>query len=284
MRAAAVIDPTTLDYVDLLTSSDALDAFLMGIAGPTDSGTVGTWAMSQKSANATTTPAANNNPNPNPNNNANNGNGNASGSEVGLRFAKGMDSLLTACLMMRDDGLHRVPIITDRVLLCILDYSRVLRFLNGHFADVREDDSGARRILGFTLGQLGLGDFDNMVSVRDSDNMIDVLRVLKERDLRAVPVVTADGKLVNVYSRSDTALLAVGEWGGGVLDGAVGDFLNRVRRTDFAVATCRRTDCLGEVFRRFELTRWHRLFIVDDNRAVVGVLSLSSVLRYFLDG
>lgn len=81
---------------------------------------------------------------------------------------------------MRDDGLHRMSIIAERVFLCILDYSRVLRFFNGNFADVMEEDSGARRLLGFTLEQLRLGDFEDMGSVRESVSMIDVLRVLKE--------------------------------------------------------------------------------------------------------
>lgn len=75
VRESAIIDPMTLYYVALLTACDALDGILMGTAGTTDSGTVGAWEMSQKSANVSTTPVTNNNPNIN----GNNGQANAAG-------------------------------------------------------------------------------------------------------------------------------------------------------------------------------------------------------------
>lgn len=281
VRAAPVVDLGTREYLAMLTASDALDMLLAGRGGPGDMNTVGSMSTA---SNPASTPMGN------------------------LRCANSTESLLAACIAMRDDGLHRVPIVAGRSLLCVLDYGRVLRFVHGHLASTATDDEsgnssggggggtgisggggddrqiGTRRLFSLTIEQLALGNYSDIITMRETDKLIDVLRTLQARNLRAVPIINADGKLTNVYSRSDAALLAGGDWGPSILEGCVADMLKRVRDVDFIVVTCRRSDCLGEVFRRFEISRRHRLYIVDDSGIVIGVLCLSDLLRYFLEG
>lgn len=264
MRAAPVVDLATREYVSILTASDGLDVLLSGRGVPGDMSTVGSLRTAASSTNTNATASR------------------------GLRCAKATDSLLAACVMMRDDGLHRVPIESDRMLLCVLDYGRVLRFVHGHLATTSGDDNsgsgGSKRLLSLTIEQLALGNFSDIVTMRETDLVIDVLRTLQTRGLRAIPIVNSEGRLTNVYSRSDAVLLAGGEWGPGVLEGSVADMLKQVRDPSFFVVTCRRSDCLSDVFQRFESSRRHRLYIVDDTGSVIGVLSLGDLLRYFLEG
>lgn len=251
VRAAPIINASTHEYVTMLTASDALQAMLLG-HGTSYSVTVGAWCIAHSTS----------------------GNN--------FRFVNASDSLLSACAMMRDDGIDRVPILSDRTLLCVLDYGRVLRFLHGELAN--EEDATTRRLFNVSIGQLGLGAVETVVSVRETDSVLETLRVLKERNLEAVPVVDAEGRLRNVFSRSDAAILPAGEWGAGIVERPVMEILNRVRAQGFTVSTCRRSECLGEVLRRFQATHRHRMYLVEDDNSLAGVVTLKQVLRFFLEG
>lgn len=296
VRAAPVIDSGTHEYIALLTAGDGLDAILGEASGVLDTMTVGGWLSARGGSRDSAHPL--------------------------LRVVDANDSLLTACAIMRDDGVHHVPIVSDRTVLCVLNYGRLLRFLQGHLgaradrdlntlvnatggnlspllsgttggpSDVREEANNAlndisveTRLLSLTLAQLRLGTYDDLKTVREKDSVQEVLRALKEYNLRAVPVVNDAGELTNVYARSDVALLACADWGvTGTFNGPIIDVLNRVRQASFTVATCRLSDSLSDVFRHFEASRRHRLYIVDDKKHVIGVLTLNDLLRYFLEG
>lgn len=290
VRAAPVIDSGTHEYIALLTTGDGLDAILGAATGALDTMTIGAWLTTRSS----------------------------DGRLAPLRVVDANDSLLSVCAVMRDDAVDRVPIVSDRMVLCVLNYGRILRFLHSHLgaradrhpeasttldglssrtnsqrgSDVRldmdnvlDESNAETRLLSLTLAQLRLGVFDDVTTVRETDKLRDVLRLLKERDLRAIPVVNDVGELTNVYARSDVALLACAEWGTAtIFDLSVREVLNRVRQPFFTLATCRPADTLATIFRRFEVSRRHRLYITDDNRHVIGVLTLSDLLRYFLEG
>lgn len=292
VRAAPVIDSGTHEYIALLTAADGLDAVMGGASGVLDSMTVGGWLSARGSNRDNGLPL--------------------------LRVVDANDTLLTACAIMRDDAVHHVPIVSDRTVLCVLNYGRVLRFLQGHLgaradrsantgdnslspslsastggpSTVREEADGVlddisteTRLLSLTLAQLRLGTYDDVKSVRENDSVQDVLRVLKEYNLRAVPVVNDAGELTNVYARSDAALLACTDWEmSAIFTGPIIDVLNRVRQPSFTVATCQLSNSLSDVFRHFEISRRHRLYIIDDSKHVIGVLTLNDLLRYFLEG
>lgn len=296
VRAVPVIDSGTHEYIALLTAGDGLDAVLGEGSGVLDTMTVGGWLSAPGSNRDGTSPL--------------------------LRVVDANDSLLTACAVMRDDGVHHVPIVSDRTVLCVLNYGRVLRFLQGHLGaradrdphalinatgdtlspllsgtsggpstireeanDALNDLSTETRLLSLTLAQLRLGTYDDVKTVREKDSVQEVLHVLKEHNLRAVPVVNDAGELTNVYARSDVALLACADWGvSDIFNGPIIDVLNRVRQPSFTIATCRISDSLSDVFRHFEASRRHRLYIVDDGKHVLGVLTLNDLLRYFLEG
>jgi 5'-AMP-activated protein kinase, regulatory gamma subunit len=97
-------------------------------------------------------------------------------------------------------------------------------------------------------------------------------------------VVDDSMRLINVYSRTDITVL--GRLGAGAinLDQAVSEALVPVRAPDFSVDTIRRSDSLRVIFERFECSRKHRLYAVSEHGTVEGVISLSDLLEYFLEG
>lgn len=196
-----------------------------------------------------------------------------------LRVAQAHASLLTACAALRDAGpARRCAIASGTTILSVLDHGRLARFAHTQLAG-----GSARRFLGLTVGQLGLGDNTPPILRRDN-RVLDALRKLHDTQRRAAPVVDEHGRLIDVFAASDAVVVAGADWGPGILDGAVGDFLGRLRDSTFRVAICRRSDPLAEVFRRFDATRRHRLFVVDVDERVVGELALAELLHFFLEG
>jgi CBS domain-containing protein len=137
-------------------------------------------------------------------------------------------------------------------------------------------------LFSLTLAQLGIGSYQTMITVRETDNLLHVLETMRGHSLSAVPVVDASGRLTNVYSRTDITVLSRAGAGTVDLEQTVLDALAPAREPDFRVVTCRRSDSLRVIFERFETTRKHRLYAVSDEGTVEGVLSLSDLLAYFL--
>lgn len=99
-----------------------------------------------------------------------------------------------------------------------------------------------------------------------------------------MPVVNDLGKPINVFARSDAACLVAADWPVNILHESIEGFLHRVRHSNFTVVTCKKCDSLASVFRRFELSRKHRLFVVNDHGVVVSQLTLNDILCFFLEG
>lgn len=134
-----------------------------------------------------------------------------------------------------------------------------------------------------TVSTLGLGTFGAILSVTEATPLVAVLQLLSEQRLSAVPVVAPDGTLVNVFARVDVRELATDDRRPLNLRERLGDVLQRLRPEGFAVATCAATDSVRALFSRFDAARKHRLYCVDGGGRLLGVVSLSDVLRYFLD-
>lgn len=161
----------------------------------------------------------------------------------------------------------------------------MLQFLHQHLAGHdRGNDPHTAGLFNLTLAQLDIGTYSNMVTVRETDSLLHILEVLRERNLSAVPVVDGSGILCNVYSRTDISVLAKENNVPLSLEQRVSQTLASFRTLDFAVATCRQSDTLGVIFQRFERSRKHRLYAVSENGVVNGVVSLSDLLQYFLEG
>lgn len=150
-------------------------------------------------------------------------------------------------------------------------------------SDVAPPTGHVSDLFDLTVSALGLGTFGAILSVTEATPLVAVLQLLAEQRLSAVPVVSPDGTLVNVFARVDVRELATDDRRPLNLRERLGDVLRRLRPDGFAVATCAATDSVRALFSRFDVARKHRLYCVDGGGRLLGVVSLSDVLRYFLD-
>lgn len=266
IRAAPVVDVQTLKFVGMLTVSDVIDCLRhfyyntpdRNVSRGLEEHTIASW----RSMSGTTDFTAD------------------------FRYADAEGSLYDACRILRDHHIHRLPIVSNRnLLLCTLEHWRVLRFVHEHLTGQEPSQSAlAIDLLNMTLAQLGIGTYRDIVTVRLSDSLLHALETMAEQNLSAVPVVDESMSLCNVYSRTDVTVLSRLDSGDINLDQPLSEALAPIRTPDFCVHTCRRSDPLGVVFERFERTRKHRLYAVSDHGVVEGVISLSDLLAYFLQG
>ncbi|KAK8379098.1 hypothetical protein O3P69_019138 [Scylla paramamosain] len=100
---------------------------------------------------------------------------------------------------------------------------------------------------------------------------------LKEMDI-ALPIVDADGKLVDIYAKFDVINLAA-EGTYSNLDVTLRK-ANEYRNEWFEqVHRCTLQETLGTIMERIVRAEVHRLVVVDEKDRVVGIISLSDILK-----
>ncbi|ONH68368.1 5'-AMP-activated protein kinase subunit gamma [Cyberlindnera fabianii] len=113
--------------------------------------------------------------------------------------------------------------------------------------------------------------------------VIDVIQLLSHGSVSSIPIIDDQHKLVNVYEAVDV----LGLIKGGIyndLSLSVGEALMR-RSDDFeGVYTCTVNDTLSTILDNIRKSRLHRLFVVDTEGRLVGVVTLSDILYYILFG
>lgn len=164
--------------------------------------------------------------------------------------------------------------------LGLLTYGTVLEHLAERFKSTT-----ALAGLDTPVGHSGVGVWgaDRVVHCTTETPLVDVLRVVAQRRLAAVPLVDPSSRvLVDLWSRDDVLFLAT-DPGLTVLDAPV----KRTRRAQVAASggvtalrVCRPTDSLRRVVDTFTATRCYCVVGVDQQGKPCGMVTLSDLFRF----
>lgn len=190
-------------------------------------------------------------------------------------------SLYEACDTMKINKRRFLAIITQEGcgILAVVTHTEILEYFVATF---REE----RRLFDQPVRELGIGTFNEVVTVDNIMSLRDVLELLCERDLSSVPVVDKRGRMVALYSRSDITFLATATDADSVVLN-LGSFITDVihqRRTNEPMYTCSQSATLQFVFELFADIKFRRLVCLDDECKPTGIISARDLLSYFLDG
>lgn len=188
-----------------------------------------------------------------------------------------LKSLYEACAYMLQSSARRIPLVDrdedrDReIVVSVLTQYRILKFVALNCKETR--------CLLVPLGDLRIGSWDLVTATLETP-VLEAVRALAEHETSSIPVVDADNKLINVYEAVDVlALLKIPDLD---LNLCVGEALLK-RSDDFeGVYTCTPQDSLCVVLETIRKSRLHRLFIVDAEGRLLGVLTLGDILKYIL--
>ncbi|KAG7813601.1 hypothetical protein KL921_001147 [Ogataea angusta] len=188
-------------------------------------------------------------------------------------------SLYEACVKMIESSARRIPLIdkdekTNReIVVSVLTQYRILKFVSMNCKEAH--------MLLQPLSELNIGTTENLSAVRMETPVMDVIHMLISNSVSSVPIVDEQNKLVNVYEAVDVLSLIKGGMYAD-LSLSVGEALMK-RSDDFeGVYTCTLKDNLCVILETIRKSRLHRLFLVDDEGRLVGVLTLSDILKYIL--
>ncbi|XP_076361110.1 5'-AMP-activated protein kinase subunit gamma-1-like isoform X5 [Tachypleus tridentatus] len=162
-------------------------------------------------------------------------------------------SLYEAIKKLIHGKVHRLPVIDPQTgnVLYILTHKRILRFLFLYFSELPRPS-----YLNLTLRDLQLGTFCNIATAKEDTAIITALNLFIERRVSALPLVNEHGKVVDIYAKFDVINLAAEK---------------TYNNLDITVKKA--------LEHRHQV---HRLVMVDDNDRVVGVVSLSDILRFLV--
>lgn len=190
-------------------------------------------------------------------------------------------SLYDACIKMTESKARRIPLVdvneeTGReIVVSVLTQYRILKFVALNCKETRS--------LMIPLSSLNIGVYENLETVSMNTPVIDVIHLLVHRGVSAIPIVDENYKLINIYEAIDVLALIKG----GIytdLSLSVGEALMR-RAEDFeGVHTCTINDRLDTIMETIRRSRLHRLFVVDEEGKLKGIVSLSDILKYILYG
>jgi CBS domain-containing protein len=201
------------------------------------------------------------------------------GNYSGLIAVDANGSLYDACDTMRAHKRRFLPIVTpkDCGVLAVVTHVDILEYFVASF---REE----RRLFDQPIRELGIGTFENVVSVGRTTPLRDVLELLCKNDFSSLPVVDEAGRVTALYGRADITFLATATDADSVvvnLSSSVADIL-RQRRSEEPLHTCSQHVTLQFVFELFADIKFRRLVCLDDDCRPVGVISVRDLLCYFL--
>ncbi|KAF3928896.1 hypothetical protein AA313_de0200750 [Arthrobotrys entomopaga] len=190
-----------------------------------------------------------------------------------------MKPLYDACHQMLRSRARRIPLIDvddetgQEMVVNVVTQYRILRFVAINVKGVQQ--------LRKPLRDLRIGCYENLATATMETPVLDVIHLLVKKDIASVPIVNADGVVLNCYEAVDILTLIKG----GIYDElslTVGEALLK-RPDDFAgIHTCTLQDRLDTIFDTIRNARVHRFVVVDERKRLVGILTLSDILRYIL--
>jgi len=185
------------------------------------------------------------------------------------------ESLYEAIRKLIHHKIHRLPVI-DHVtgnVLYIITHKRILKFL---YLYINELPKPFR--LHQTLKEVQIGTYDGVETAKEETTIIEALNKFVKHRVSALPIVDDEGKLIDIYAKFDVINLAA-EGTYNNLDVTLKK-ANEYRNEWFEqVHRCTLEETLGTIMERIVRAEVHRLVVVDQQDVVIGVVSLSDILK-----
>jgi CBS domain-containing protein len=184
-------------------------------------------------------------------------------------------------LMIDDeDPARRVLVVDDnKKLVTVISQSRMLHLVSGVLDSLPDP---ANR----TLRERNLHKKE-VASIKLDQPAGDAFVLMREKEISGVAVVDDEQKLVGVISASDIKLLGFDLGYLHLLGKSARDYLTSLRgsiaESQRVVCTCDVDATIDHAVKQLIARHVHRLFVIDDQRKLVGVVSIRDILKTLLN-
>jgi len=180
--------------------------------------------------------------------------------------------------IMVTGNLHRVPIMNNKLRLTgLLTQSKVVQFLSEKVSAYPE--LGLKKI-----SELGMGNAENVYSLKGDEPSVNAFMMMLDKGVRGLAVVNNQGQLVDAISASDIKGLIYGDFFSDLRQPVL-NYLPKVRilmGKNLGPIYCSSDSTLEYVLKKLNQEGVHRIFVVDENKHPVRVLSLKDILKALL--
>ncbi|KAI8061852.1 uncharacterized protein B0P05DRAFT_581261 [Gilbertella persicaria] len=188
-------------------------------------------------------------------------------------------TLFDAAILMSETRAHRIPLIArhqdQTMIISIITQYRLLKFIANNFKQID--------LLKIPLSTLKIGTYgDKVATAYMSTPVIDIIKLLADLNISAVPILDENNTVLNLYDTIDVMSLVRSERYND-LDLPVSQTLKSRPKDYPGVCTCTVNDTLYSIFKTIRKKRVYRLVVIEpDTYKLVGLLSLSDILGYIV--
>jgi len=182
--------------------------------------------------------------------------------------------------MARESGLHRVPIVDDdRHLVTVVTQSQLVQILHKNL-----DLLGEKKDKPVNMMEKY---FEDVYCIQEEAVALDAFKMMVEKNVSGLAVIDKEGKLTAAISMKDLKAMSPDARLFWRLYQTVHNFLLKVRKENNetsgdrprTIVTVKPTDTLDTVVKKLAEHKIHRVFIVDDHKKPLGVISLKDVMK-----
>ncbi|XP_053206280.1 5'-AMP-activated protein kinase subunit gamma-1-like isoform X2 [Panonychus citri] len=187
------------------------------------------------------------------------------------------DASLFDCIKaLIHNKVHRLPVIDQDTgnVLYIATHKRILRFLFLYYYDIPQPS-----YLQKSLHELRIGTYENIAVTTMNTPLITVLHQFIDRRVSALPIVDEKGRVIDIYAKFDVFNLAA-EKTYNNLDIPVKKALEHRAHYFEGVVKCTLNETFHAILEKIVKAEVHRIVVVDDKDIVIGMISLSDILKY----
>jgi len=120
-------------------------------------------------------------------------------------------------------------------------------------------------------------------SIKSTVKAYDAFELMSKLDLSGLAVVNNDGVLIHNTSATDIKLWLIAS---STLEDTIEQFLINIRKLSlnekYPITVCTLKDSLKRAVQKLQATKYHRLWIVDDETKPIGVLALTDIFRFIV--
>ncbi|GAM16848.1 hypothetical protein SAMD00019534_000230 [Acytostelium subglobosum LB1] len=195
-------------------------------------------------------------------------------------------SLLEAITVMSKNKLHRVPIIANDMsgghgpkIINLVTQSAILQYLSKNIDKLGNWSNKSLKDLGF--------EEKHVITINYHKRALEAFQLMAEHRVNGIAVVDEKNQiLANISARDLKELLNETR----IFENlflSVGEFISKVRQQDYKAVhpsiCCSKDEPLKKLITRMAAAKIHRVFMVDQDRKPIGVVSLQDILEKILD-
>jgi len=186
--------------------------------------------------------------------------------------------VIEAAQLMVEKNAHRVLVYDSKSKLCnLVTQSRIIQLFESVLDHIPQKAH-------FTIQELELVKNRKVVSINENETSFKAFKRMKEEKVSGIAVVNNEGVLVGTMSISDLRVLGYDLSYFYLLSKPVKAYVDVVKQRqkfeeDRPYVICTKpSDPIGDVIRTVSFWKVHRIFVVDDNRKPIDVISLREII------